>query len=398
MLRGTHGPHAGSMYVIEGAMIVGRSPHADIQIVEEGVSRQHARIRVEPDGRVVIADLQSGQGTKVGGRRIDTKDLRPGETIQIGEARFVYETRSGAAITSPSFVNKSRSAAALHRTNPGVSRDPTPAPGIQAAAAGVYQPGSGGAVPAVRPEGPPPPPRPPARAAPSTPVASPRHHPVGHGLTSGAPRAPIGWDEQAAGDEGPGLPTVDVDHGLSELATLFADPSATDPAGRFSLQHEPMGEVPPAPGPRISGPEFSVLMQRLVHYHALAAQLTRDEPIDDTTRQTLVGYEMQFRQDAELAEDRRKWRRFAVQAAANVVWFRDLRSRSIVIQLLDIGASGVCFESGERVFDIGDVISLLVSLPDEGRQAVFSGRITWVSPDRDRCGATFVGPGSWQPQ
>jgi hypothetical protein len=399
------------VFVIEGPLILGRAPHADVQIVEDGVSRQHARITADDQGRVMITDLQSASGTKVGGRRIDKKQLRPGETVQIGEARFVYEIRQGELITSPSFVDKTSTAEALHRTNPGVAASQR-ARGPASGAPGVYHPGSGGAVPGVRPDGPPAPRRPPRRPTPLTgtprqPLTGPGsepprnepHRPVGHGLSSGAPRAPIGWQDDPVSDEGPGLPTVDLNQGVAELAQLFYETNGgtREPSGRFSLRTEPPSPIP-ADGPTLSGPDFVALMDRILHYHALAAQLTRREPLDDNAQQALAGYEAEFRHESERAEDRRQWRRFPVRAHANAVWFRDLRSRSIDIHLLDISASGVCFESGERVFDHGDVMSLLVFMPEaEQRQAVFSGRITWVSGDRDRCGAIFVGPGTWQP-
>jgi two-component system, cell cycle response regulator len=75
-----------------GATVVGRAPEAGLRLVEEGISRQHARVQFDEAG-VVIEDL-SRNGTFVNGERIRAPvALEPGDKIQIGRTtvlRFAY--------------------------------------------------------------------------------------------------------------------------------------------------------------------------------------------------------------------------------------------------------------------------------------------------------------------
>jgi hypothetical protein len=58
---------------------------------EKGVSRTHAELRLE-NGRYVIVDLQSQNGTWVNGRRVDRAEVPPGGEIAIGEYRLTIES------------------------------------------------------------------------------------------------------------------------------------------------------------------------------------------------------------------------------------------------------------------------------------------------------------------
>jgi two-component system, cell cycle response regulator len=74
-------------------LIIGRSIEAHIRIDDDGVSRSHARVLVN-DGKVVIEDLQSKNGTLVNGVRVVTATLASGDKIQLGPAtilRFAYQ-------------------------------------------------------------------------------------------------------------------------------------------------------------------------------------------------------------------------------------------------------------------------------------------------------------------
>ena len=57
------------------------------------VSRRHAEIRAESGGHV-LRDLGSTNGTFVNGERISVRPLRPGDVIQIGPYKLVYDGRS----------------------------------------------------------------------------------------------------------------------------------------------------------------------------------------------------------------------------------------------------------------------------------------------------------------
>jgi hypothetical protein len=72
-----------------GLTSLGRSPKAQIRIIEESVSRQHAQLIVGPDGCKIV-DMGSENGTNVNGRRVTEQFLNDGDLIQIGSHRFVF--------------------------------------------------------------------------------------------------------------------------------------------------------------------------------------------------------------------------------------------------------------------------------------------------------------------
>jgi pSer/pThr/pTyr-binding forkhead associated (FHA) protein/soluble lytic murein transglycosylase-like protein len=65
--------------------IVGRSPDCDIHIDADGVSREHAYLRVS-GGKVSIEDNESRNGTFVNEERVEQRTLRPGDRIRLGPA------------------------------------------------------------------------------------------------------------------------------------------------------------------------------------------------------------------------------------------------------------------------------------------------------------------------
>lgn len=63
---------------------IGRSPGAEIQLLDDLVSRHHARIQV--GSMVTIHDLGSRNGTFVNGRKVDRTTIESGDRILIGTA------------------------------------------------------------------------------------------------------------------------------------------------------------------------------------------------------------------------------------------------------------------------------------------------------------------------
>src|SRR4051794_27538564 len=64
-------------------IVVGRSSDLDMVLVEEMVSRKHARIAYEEDA-VIIEDLGSTNGTFVNGEKIKRAQLKEGDRVLIG--------------------------------------------------------------------------------------------------------------------------------------------------------------------------------------------------------------------------------------------------------------------------------------------------------------------------
>ncbi len=67
-------------------VVVGRLDPSNICIEEPSLSRQHARFRWA-DGRLTVEDLDSRNGTWLGGKRIKTASLHSGDDLQLGGVR-----------------------------------------------------------------------------------------------------------------------------------------------------------------------------------------------------------------------------------------------------------------------------------------------------------------------
>ncbi|MCG8555258.1 MAG: DUF4388 domain-containing protein, partial [Proteobacteria bacterium] len=84
-LKFISGKYQGGEFALpaEGEIIVGRSSDQNMVLVEDMVSRRHARISVE-GGDVFIRDLKSTNGTFVNGERISEAKLSEGDRVLIG--------------------------------------------------------------------------------------------------------------------------------------------------------------------------------------------------------------------------------------------------------------------------------------------------------------------------
>ncbi len=84
-LRFISGKYQGGEYALaEGQeIVIGRSSELDMVLVEEMVSRKHARIALA-EGVISIADLGSTNGTFVNGEKVDEGTLKEGDRVLIG--------------------------------------------------------------------------------------------------------------------------------------------------------------------------------------------------------------------------------------------------------------------------------------------------------------------------
>jgi hypothetical protein len=90
-LRAIAGPLEGAIYRLRSRAILGRASDCDIQIINDGVSRKHAKIVEEGEGHVLI-DLSSNNGTWIAEQRVERHPLRNGDELRIMRSRFVYES------------------------------------------------------------------------------------------------------------------------------------------------------------------------------------------------------------------------------------------------------------------------------------------------------------------
>jgi diguanylate cyclase (GGDEF)-like protein len=86
------GSSVGEMYkVVAERTVIGRGQNADIQVIDEGISRRHAEIVHEGD-LILIRDLESTNGTYCNGERIKEYTLSDGDKIQVGSTTILKFT------------------------------------------------------------------------------------------------------------------------------------------------------------------------------------------------------------------------------------------------------------------------------------------------------------------
>src|SRR5262245_29922903 len=66
-------------------LLIGRSSTCQLVLADDTVSRRHAELRVE-EGRWLLRDLGSSNGTWVNGRRVIEAEVRPGDLLHLGGA------------------------------------------------------------------------------------------------------------------------------------------------------------------------------------------------------------------------------------------------------------------------------------------------------------------------
>jgi pSer/pThr/pTyr-binding forkhead associated (FHA) protein len=77
-------------------LTIGREEGNPVQLNDERVSRFHLKIQ-EDDGRLVVADLESTNGTKLNGENIQLGVIRPGDILALGKTLMLVGSRSEIA-------------------------------------------------------------------------------------------------------------------------------------------------------------------------------------------------------------------------------------------------------------------------------------------------------------
>jgi hypothetical protein len=135
----------GAVVEIATRLVIGREESCDIVLDDEKVSRRHCALTPQPDGRVVIEDLGSSNGTFVNRERISGPvTLIGGEEVRVGSTVMSAE---GEPTTTPTIISDSQ------RTVVGAPSAP-PAPPTQPPA---QPPGPPPGPPPAPPSGEPPP-------------------------------------------------------------------------------------------------------------------------------------------------------------------------------------------------------------------------------------------------
>jgi pSer/pThr/pTyr-binding forkhead associated (FHA) protein len=76
----------------QGRVILGRGREADFRVDDPNVSRKHAAVYWS-DGRLMLEDLGSTNGTAVNGYPVTTTILRPRDVVVMGESRITVDSK-----------------------------------------------------------------------------------------------------------------------------------------------------------------------------------------------------------------------------------------------------------------------------------------------------------------
>lgn len=90
----SEGKEPGRNYEIRKDRItIGRSRESDVFLEDLAVSRTHTSINRQPDGRYLLRDEHSANGTLVNGQRVSDHMLEEGDKIQVGQTLLVFVYR-----------------------------------------------------------------------------------------------------------------------------------------------------------------------------------------------------------------------------------------------------------------------------------------------------------------
>jgi adenylate cyclase len=178
---------------------LGRHPNNTIQLLDKIVSKEHCILELR-DGRFILRDLGSLNGTYVNGERVRGETfLKHGDEIALGSTRARYDDGSGAALPLPP-------------VGPGAVQHAMPAPWGQGASGSASSGAMAVAAPAAPPMG--------ARGASPffSGVPTPGQYPVGSppAMPSGPPPLP------SRGGHGPAATRVDVLDAARAIGTQIA--------------------------------------------------------------------------------------------------------------------------------------------------------------------------------
>ncbi|HLL52022.1 MAG TPA: PAS domain S-box protein, partial [Myxococcaceae bacterium] len=95
ILTGASTPAAiGTLFRLEvDEVVLGRGPEATFRIKDDGLSRRHARVSRTAEGRYMVEDLGSTNGTLLNGRPISAAQLCDGDRLQLGSVTVRFSTR-----------------------------------------------------------------------------------------------------------------------------------------------------------------------------------------------------------------------------------------------------------------------------------------------------------------
>src|SRR4029079_17071947 len=96
-LRVLDGADRGRVYEkLPTPITIGREEGNGVQLNDERISRFHMKIQ-EDQGKLVLTDLESTNGTRVNGEDVQLRILRYGDVISVGRSVLLFGTREQIA-------------------------------------------------------------------------------------------------------------------------------------------------------------------------------------------------------------------------------------------------------------------------------------------------------------
>lgn len=100
LLRGVTGSVFGRSYPLLATLTVGRAPESGLYLDDNGISRQHARLRPLDYG-IEVEDLGSTNGSFINGHRVTVGIAALGDEIAFDQLRFRVDERRVPSAPAP---------------------------------------------------------------------------------------------------------------------------------------------------------------------------------------------------------------------------------------------------------------------------------------------------------
>src|SRR5215218_4634982 len=92
-LRVLDGADRGQIFEeLEAPVTIGREEGNSVQLNDERISRFHIKIQ-EDQGKLVLTDLESTNGTRVNGEDVQLRILQFGDVVSVGRSVLLYGTK-----------------------------------------------------------------------------------------------------------------------------------------------------------------------------------------------------------------------------------------------------------------------------------------------------------------
>ncbi len=231
------GASVGQVRLDHRPLVYGRAPDCDVQIADQRLSRHHCQTELV-EGRVVLTDLGSSNGSFYKNQRVQIATLGPGEYFFIGRTRVIVDRIQESGTNDFGDANNLPTRIVIGFGPPAAQAPgPPPAP-APAPAQGAYAHGPTAPHQAYDPYAAPP------AAPPAAPASAPAYAAAPAG--AGPPGSPWPPPPPPPTGEYPPPYGAHVNAGVSAVAVAPAEPRAPAPG-------------PPPPAPQRTPPAGSVL-------------------------------------------------------------------------------------------------------------------------------------------